>query len=239
LSLTLGVRERRMKTALPFLALIAFGAGCIVSPDYAELWQTGTVNARMVGQWRGTADQQEHIVRIGIVSNAYDIHVTTTHAALGKMAASQYSYSFRARDVQIDTNAFMLCPSLQLTMIEAMTQTNLPTSSPMRSEASLLRYTQHKDGFTLQLLNTPAVQNLIDEGVIDGRVLPPLNAQGRRPVGPPCVSRFDSKTLAALAEVFTQAKTWHSPIEFTREDREQDESTVPVKAAPSASSTVR
>ena len=225
------VREREMRITL--LVLIAFLplVGCIVSPEYGELWDSGTVDTGMVGQWHGHMSDQEHAVHIGIVSNAYKIHVTTTSAALGTMPSLQYSYSFRARDVQIGTNTFMLCPFLQLAMLEAVTQTNLPASSPMRTEASLLRVMLHEEDFTLLNLNSLTVQDPIDEGEIDGRILPPPNSQGRRPVDPPCVSHFDKKTLAQLARIFKEPKTWHSPITFKREDREQSPGAYSSKAA--------
>jgi hypothetical protein len=174
----------------------------------------------MVGRWHGRVNRQEHIVDIGIVSNVYQIQVSTTCASLGRTPASQYSYSFLARDVQIGTHTFILCPSFQSAMLEAMMQTNFPTASPEQSEATLLRYVRNADGFTFLHLNCPAVQKLIDAGIVEGKTTPPEDTPRHSSVMIPKLARFDTNTLSELTKLFSEIDTWHSPFKFTKELRE-------------------
>jgi hypothetical protein len=215
-----------MKRTLLFFGAVLLLAGCVDSPEYGELWSSGSVDTNMVGRWQGGSGRQEHIVTIGIVSNAYKVHITTTDAALGKTPATQYSYSFSARDVLVGTNTFMLSPSFQKALLESVMITNFPVASSEHGEATLLRYSQNDSGFTFQYLNCPTVQALIDEGLIEGKETPPQEP-GVRHTSTPYVSRFDHDTLEILCTVFNKPESWHNPIEFKRQDREHNPAPYP------------
>jgi hypothetical protein len=216
-----------MRRHFIILVLIVMGAGCVESPDYAELWVAGSVDQRLVGTWHGTDALEANDVTISIVSNAYEVYVTTTD----KKMSSSYRYSFVARTVPVAEQTFLLCRDLSTAILKVIATTNFGDRVAPPS-ADLMRYSLTGDGFVVHFLDCPKVQKLIDEGSIEGMKTPPRNSQGRRDFQITQVKRFDKKTIRSLISVFCQSNAWHSAITFKKDTREQG--AAPASAGPSS-----
>lgn len=214
--------------ALVSLALVS---GCIFVDEADQAWQTGTVDEALVGSWSSTNHFRG--LRFSLRDN---------HLALSLQATETDDVGMPT-NLQVRTTRVLGCDALMFKNIWESTRSFMSagssaTTNPVPRHLAhgylVVPYRVRGNTLTFFLADQRKIEATVQAGQIAGFLRKPPPA---RDLTPPILAHLDTNTVSVLRAFREEGTLLTGEQTYIRS--EQAESTVPVKAAPSASSTVR